>query len=46
MSEPDGYEERTAFYQECYERDIDDLDIAEMMADEHKTTGELNGEEI
>jgi hypothetical protein len=32
--EPDGPEERRAFYEEQYERDIDDEDIADQLADE------------
>ena len=34
MISPDGPEERTAFYQKSYERDLDQLDIEEQLADE------------
>lgn len=32
--QPDGPEARTAFYEETYERDLADLDVADMLADE------------
>jgi hypothetical protein len=34
MNGPDGLEERTAFYEETYERDRDDQDMREQLADE------------
>lgn len=34
MQSPDGPEERTAFHEEHYERDLDDADVAEQLADE------------
>jgi hypothetical protein len=39
---PDGPEEMTAFYEEAYERDIDDADIADHLADdEHDIRHEI-----
>jgi hypothetical protein len=34
MSGPDGPEERTAFYEEAFERDIDEQDVREQLADD------------
>lgn len=34
MSQPDGPEEREFEREEHYERDIDDLDVADLLADE------------
>jgi hypothetical protein len=38
---PDGPEEMTAFYEEAYERDIDDADLADMLATESRDALEL-----
>lgn len=34
MNQPDGPEEREEFYAETYERDLADLDVELMLADE------------
>jgi hypothetical protein len=34
MNIPDGPDELTEFYDSAYERDLDDLDVLEMLADE------------
>ncbi len=33
---PDGMEQRTAYFDEHYERDLHEQDIAEMLADESR----------
>lgn len=38
----DGPEERTAFYEETFERDLDDAEVAEQLADDdHDTRHEM-----
>jgi len=38
MNGPDGPEEREAWYQEAYERDLDEADVREQLADELNDT--------
>lgn len=42
MNGPDGLEERTAFYQESSERDLDEQDLAEQLADEARDDMEVD----
>lgn len=34
MNGPDGYEERTQWYDETYERELDEINLSDQLADE------------
>jgi hypothetical protein len=36
VNEPDGYEERTEWYESAYDQEMDALDVREQIADEDR----------